>query len=841
MPRDVKSRRLRRVLPLWVLTGVLTSTLAWRAITTSEQSAIVNQFHASAGERAVVFRVSLRRDVQVARSVAALFEASRRVERREFEHFARPVLADHPAIEQVAWARQRHCDETGTSELIVEYLSGDGGPPLRIGSDLFADPAVRRRIGGELAIPETLVVRWKTPDEEYSDGAPRLLVLSALHDHATAGLHRPRQTGVIALTVRLDRVYENALKSVAPRGLQFYLYEEAAARGEDLVYFHPSLVTDIPREPLLSDALRAQPVQYRSSVALGGLELDFAIVPAAGTLAKHHTSARWVVLLSGLAVTCIGAWHLVIVEDRRRRLKELLARYRAVNDTSSNAIVLLDASLRVLDWNPVAERLFGCSREEAVGRSYAHGFIAPDDRQKIAPEIWRVLTEGKQYAYEGTCVAPSGGERRVGWTASRLPGAGGAVLGVVLVGEDVTDRRTAEEAAARLQSQLFQSQKMEAIGVLAGGIAHDFNNVLAAMIGYTELALGKISSDARACRDLEQVLDAGYHAARLVKQILAFGRVSKSVTVPIDIRDAVARAVDLVASSVPAMIRVHTRFDPAAGVVIADETEIQQIVMNLCTNAYQAIGDTEGAIEVSLERVSVDSDDEGRLGLARGSYVRIRVSDTGCGMSDATRERIFEPFFTTKPVGEGSGMGLAVVHGIVMKSGGNVHVESVEGRGTVIEVYLPRVEQRAVTEDTAHSSVGTGSEHVLLVDDEKRLADMGRQMLEALGYRVTVAYGSLEAIERFRHEPAAFDVVITDQAMPDMSGVELAREMMSMRPDLPIVLATGFSKVVTAENARSLGLRGYVSKPFLLQDLGRAVRAALRREEEGEEDTWHAS
>ncbi len=517
----------------------------------------------------------------------------------------------------------------------------------------------------------------------------------------------------------------------------------------------------------------------------------------------------------------------------RTRVKEELSssfqRYRSVVEASRNVIVVLDENCRILEWNAAAEHLYGYNRDQVLGKNYVELCVPSEVQRDVVAEIERVLAGGTTEGYENPVQTRTGDQRMVVWNSRRLLDQDGRLLGLVAIGDDITDKKEAEDTTRRLEAELRQSQKMEAIGVLAGGIAHDFNNLLAAMIGYTELALGKAGGHERLVDNLQQVLDAGDHATKLVKQILAFSRKQEYTAVPVEMPDLVGSALDLIEASLPSMIEIRKNIDLNAGVVVADETDIHQIVMNLCTNAYQAIGDTSGVLSVTLAAVDVDERlANERLHLNAGRYIKFTVSDTGCGIEEEIKQRVFEPFFTTKPVGQGTGLGLSVVHGIVTRYGGAVDLRSAPGEGTVIDVYLPKAGRDPASAAAGEQELALeGTERVLLVDDEQRLINMAGQMLEQLGYNVTGVASSTKALALFRQQPQSFDIVITDQAMPEMTGVELAKELTRIRANIPIIIATGFSTVVRADNAEALGMRGYINKPYRPHELGHAVRKAL--------------
>ena len=377
------------------------------------------------------------------------------------------------------------------------------------------------------------------------------------------------------------------------------------------------------------------------------------------------------------------------------------------------------------------------------------------------------------------------------------------------------------------QKQLLQAQKMEAIGILAGGIAHDFNNILAPIMGYTEIALSDLPAESETREDLKQVLKAAERARDLVAQILAFSRQTIGERKPIELVPIVKEALKLLRAAVPTTIEIRQDIAPDTWVVNADPTQIHQILMNLCTNAAHAMP-KGGVLEVSLANVELDEKLCAEFeDLTPGSYVRLTVRDTGCGMDKKTLEHIFDPFFTTKAPGEGTGMGLSVVHGIVKSYGGDISVHSEPGVGTTVYIYLPVVKAMAEVRPETAEPVRGGTESILFVDDEVMVVEMGRETLKRLGYRVTTRTSSIEALELFRVKPGEFDLVITDQTMPNMTGDNLAVELLRIRPDIPIILCTGFSHAITPEKASALGIREFVMKPIVGAQLGRVVRRVL--------------
>jgi len=384
-----------------------------------------------------------------------------------------------------------------------------------------------------------------------------------------------------------------------------------------------------------------------------------------------------------------------------------------------------------------------------------------------------------------------------------------------------------EKRSDKLQAQLRQAQKMEAIGTLAGGIAHDFNNILFNILGFTELAILDVPDGSNIKQDLKGVLKAGRRAEDLVQQILAFSRQREQEKKPLRVSLIVKEAMKFLRASLPTTIELRQNIDKDTGIVEADSTQIHQVLMNLCTNGYHAMKE-EGILKVSLMNVYIDADAEKQFpDMSSGPYLRLSVSDTGHGMPPDVKERIFEPYFTTKEIGEGTGLGLAVVHGIVKDHGGAITVYSEPGKGSTFHVYLPVIEKVAESEKETVESIPTGDECILFIDDDPGLVKIGRQMLERLGYKVSARTSSLEALELFKAKPDRFDMVITDMTMPKMAGDKLSRELIKISPDIPIIICSGFSNMIDEKKAKTMGIREHLMKPVSMQDIARTVRKVL--------------
>ena len=507
-------------------------------------------------------------------------------------------------------------------------------------------------------------------------------------------------------------------------------------------------------------------------------------------------------------------------------LRESEEKFKTLFNSANDAVYIHDFHGEMFEVNQVACNRLGYSHDE-LSRMALTGLAMPEQVPLVIEKL-KELQEKEYLRFETAHVDLHGNIMPVEIISQTIEYNGKQA--VMSTARDISERKQAEEEKRKLEARLIQAHKMEAIGTLAGGIAHDFNNILAAIMGYSELVELDLSKEDRASDNLGEVLKAANRAKQLVRQLLTFSRQSEPEPKPLQMTPIVKEALKLIRASIPATIKIRQEIHCEPDIVLADDVQIHQVLINLCSNAAHAMQGNGGLLNVKLVNLELDAEDLLQYpNLRAGPYIRLSVSDTGCGMDREIKERIFDPFFTTKGPGEGTGMGLAVVHGIVNSHGGAITVYSEPDQGTTFHVLLPGVDGKAPVKDEKMVSLLRGSERILLLDDEKTLVTMGERMLKRLGYRVVPQTSSVEALEAFRAQPDKFDLVITDQTMPDMTGEHLSRELMNIRSDIPIILCTGYSQIISEKDARAMGIAGYIMKPMVMRELARVIRDVLDR------------
>ncbi|HIJ78150.1 MAG: response regulator [Desulfobulbaceae bacterium] len=517
---------------------------------------------------------------------------------------------------------------------------------------------------------------------------------------------------------------------------------------------------------------------------------------------------------------------LVQIEKSDSALRSSESRFRNLVDQAVDSFFLLDMAGNVLDVNQRASDSLGYPRNALLNLTFRDfDNLAAVSVERAKP--WtnslpdHPLTQESEFRRKDGMFFPV--ELRMG-----LLDIDGEQT-VMVLARDISERKEEQAEKRKLENQLIQSQKMESIGTLAGGIAHDFNNILTAILGYAELAKQQANSEGLTVK-IDAITKAGWRARELVKQILTFSRQTVTEKSAVEIGPIIKEALKLLRASIPTTIEIREHIDSQCGTVFANPTQVHQILMNLCTNSYHAMREKGGVLGVTLDTMEINTMEKAAFNLVPGHYLRLIVSDNGSGMDTATQERAMDPYFTTKPKGEGTGMGLAIVHGIVKSLDGHLSIYSEPGKGTTVKVYLPIVKKaESVSDQWEELPIQGGNEHILIVDDELTITNLEKEMLETLGYKISVCNNPNEALSKYRQQPQDYDLIITDMTMPHMTGAELAKAILAIEPHQPIILCTGFSDIIDETIALKLGIRKFLTKPVTMGEFSTAIRAALQK------------
>jgi PAS domain S-box-containing protein len=544
-----------------------------------------------------------------------------------------------------------------------------------------------------------------------------------------------------------------------------------------------------------------------------------------GRLLEIEVSAQYMPVEGGRMIAFLH--DITDYKHSEKALMESEERFRLLVKNTSDIIAAINPDGTQRYVSQAVERITGYRPDEVIGKSIGE-VIHPDDME----EVMKVWYEALAHPSEIHKVQYRHIHKTKEWVYLEAVGQSfideSAIRAVVVSVRDITALKHAAEEKAKLEAQLLQSQKMEAIGSLAGGIAHDLNNILFPISGLSEMLIEDFPPGSPENESLEQIYKSAQRGSDLVKQILAFSRQSNLQKLPIRIQPILKEVLKLFRATIPQNIEITSHIEPDCGMISADPTQMHQVLMNLITNAYHAVEQTGGMIHIELTERPFTKNEWFDNSIKPGRYAVVTVSDTGTGIDQMLIDRIYEPYFTTKKQGKGTGLGLSVVHGIIKEYGGDIRVYSEVGKGTVFHVYLPLLEDahgRSVP--GCSREYPTGHERILLIDDEEPIAQMIQMILERLGYLITVRTGSLEALDDFKADPLKYDLVISDRGMPKMTGMQLAGELIAIRPEIPIIICTGFTHEEDEYRAKALGIKGFLIKPVAIADLAVMVRNVL--------------
>ncbi len=518
--------------------------------------------------------------------------------------------------------------------------------------------------------------------------------------------------------------------------------------------------------------------------------------------------------------TCDRLLAIAMDITERRQAEAERARLISAVGQAAEIFMITDVQGTIQYVNPAFERITGYSVKEVLGQNPRVLKSGKQD-EGFYRNLWKTILSGS--TWQGRLVNKKKDNSLYVEDATISPvfNNEGVIVGFVAVKRDISEEM-------KMKEHLAQSQKMESIGVLAGGIAHDFNNILSPVIGLAELLTEDLPAGSVEHENVQEILKAGLRGSDLAKQILAFSRQAEHKMMPVRIQLVLKEVVKLARSTIPSYIDITQYIQSDCGLVMGDPTQIHQIALNLMTNAFHAVEATGGKIHVKLKENELNGDDVGGTNLKPGRYALFSVSDTGCGINPEAIGKIFDPYFTTKDPSKGTGLGLAVVYGIVKEHKGDIKVSSEIGKGTTVDVYFPLIEKSSQAEFTEKVEIlQTGTEKILLVDDEEAIVILERQMLERLGYQISCRTSSPDALKAFSADPSCFDLVITDMTMPNMTGDQLARKLILIRPSIPIIICTGFSERVDEQRAKELGIKGILKKPIVRAQMAKMVRKVL--------------
>ena len=534
-------------------------------------------------------------------------------------------------------------------------------------------------------------------------------------------------------------------------------------------------------------------------------------------------------LMSARVISLKNESHIIsITRDISERKQSEAERERLLLaiEQADEIVVITDNSGNIQYVNPAFEKITGYSAGEAIGENPRLIRSGQNDEASYK-NLWDTISAGNPWTGRLLNKRKDGAAYTAECSISPVKDKKGNVINFVWISRDITND-------LELERRISQAQKMESIGNLAGGIAHDFNNLLFPIIGMSELLLEDLPRHSQEYENVQEILKAGLRGSDLVKQILAFSRQSEQKLMPVRPQQVLKEVMKLIRSTIPSYIEIEENLQSDCGFIMADPTQIHQVAMNILTNAFHAVEAKGGKIEVILKELTLETDAFPDSLPGPGRYALLSVADTGHGISSDLMNKIFEPYFTTKEQGKGTGLGLAVAYGIVRKLKGDIKVYSEMGKGTNFNIYLPLMEKPSDTYavETTKTDLG-GNERILLVDDEETVVNLEKMMLERLGYHVTERTGSTDALKAFKADPFAFDLVISDMTMPNMTGDQLSRELITVRPDIPIIICTGFSERIDQEKAEAMGVKGLLMKPIVRSEMDRMVRKVLDERKKG--------
>ena len=856
--------------------GIVASFTLYMMVNNWEQENQRLEFESRVKGYANAVQASLTQSIEALMFLGDFFNNSTLVTRQEFDSFVNSVLPRYPGIQAFSWnplvqdnkrvayeslAQTEGFENFEFTErtvekklvraaqrqeyVIVYYINPLETNKPAFGYDIASDPTRLKAITKGFNTGKLSATDRITLVQEAGNQYGILLLLPIYQQGVPLNNREERhknRKGFVVEVLRVGDVVDSALKGFSDEGINLSLYDLSADKEKRFLYYRQSRLSKTAEQPMEEEIVQ-KGLNWNKTIDFAGRQWKITFSPSSFYLDSKYLWHGWMTLAASLFLTLMCALYLLkrlnyTVEIERKVIQEIrtnqqlakeisereqaqkkATRFGDILDRSLNEIYVFNTeTLKFIQVNEGARKNLGYSLEELQGLTPLD--IKPEFTLDSFLNLLEPLRTGTRdviifntvHKRKDQTLYPV--EEHLQFVATdSMP----VFVAVIL---DVTEKK-------RMEEQLRQSQKMEAIGTLAGGIAHDFNNILSAVIGYTELSMGDAEKDSLLDQNLREVLNAGRRAKKLIEQILAFSRQAEQKRQPLQVKPTAKEALKLLRSTMPATIEIREDIESDA-ILMADPTQIHQIIINLCTNAEHAMREEGGVMGVTLADIQLGAEFTAEHPEVQpGSYLELTVSDNGHGIPPHILDRIFDPFFSTKKPGEGTGMGLSVVHGIVSSYGGTIKAFSEPGKGSTLTVYLPVIDKKLESEDRTEESVPTGTENILFVDDEPAIANIGEKYLKSLGYQVTTQTSSMEALGLFRDKPNQFDLVITDMTMPDMSGEKLSAEMINIRPEIPVILCTGYSSKISKKTAMEMGIKAFIYKPISMYDLAMLVRKVL--------------
>ena len=855
---------MKRIFPalLALLIGALSLGITawlWRHERQSEQASLRASFDFGLRQTANRIEQRMASYEQMLRGVQGLFVASGAVDRASFNRYVDALLAgaDFAGLQSISYGQLVPAERLA-DHVAAQRASGVAGytitPPGErtfyaptiyvapasaanldaFGHDLYSDPNCgaameQARDSGSTAVTGRIRV---VTDAGAVPQSAFLMLLPLYAKGAATDTVAARRAALVGWVWAAFRVGDlmSSLYGEGTPGLELRIHDGVTLNDDTLIF------------RTTPDTGSAEPPRFEAQeyIGLAGHTWTLAVRSLPGFEAHFSHNAARVILIAGIGLSLLLAlltYQLMTAQVRAhsvartmtRELRSSEERYRRIVDTANEGIWLVNGAGELIFANPMLLRMLGHAAAEVLGRPLTD-FVDERDRGAGVETTDPGRTDTREW--QGIRLRrKDGSELWVSVSTATVADANGEPIGSLGMATDITERKQSQAKRELLESQLRESQKMEAIGTLAGGIAHDFNNILAAILGNVALTRPHVAQEPAVLNGLDQIERAGVRGRSLVQKILAFSRMQPHALVNQPMRPLVEEAVVLLRSTLPSQVELELRLADTPLQVGADATNIQQILMNLCTNAWHAMRGGSGRITIALDRVELGAEAVRALGeIPPGAYAHLSVSDNGSGMTEATRVRVFEPFFTTKRVGEGTGLGLSVVHGIVVAHRGAIAVDSTPGRGSTFHLYFPLAPVPAsdVPDEAAAPEAPRGrGEHVMYVDDDPAMLPMIESLLQRAGYRVTALDRPRDALARVRAEPTLFDLIVTDFNMPEMTGLDLAKELARVVPGLPVVISSGYLSDEMRAAAVRVGVRGVLQKEYSLEQLAALVHTVL--------------